>query len=121
MSCIRGAGGFNNNPTAKQFASIFKKLLFRSGVMLQCATGYTVCWDNTQLECVASTNPIYADNQQTVCDDMLHTSDSTFSVNNLSPFVDSILSYIAGWLVRALRRKLHCSDCIDALTTDKQQ
>jgi hypothetical protein len=32
FSCIRGRGGFNNNPNAQQFESAYKKLLIRNEV-----------------------------------------------------------------------------------------
>ena len=34
FSCVRHAGRFNNNPNARQFEAIFRRLLFRSGVSL---------------------------------------------------------------------------------------
>jgi hypothetical protein len=39
----------------------------------------------------------------------------------LSEFKSSAISYIAGYVVRMVERKIHCFTCLAALTTTKEK
>ena len=125
FSCIRQAGGFNNNPSAKQFQAIFKKMMFRSGVAITpSAAANVITRDSTGVELIS---PEHYQNHKQSADDICDPeecalSDHSYSsrLDAISPFVENILCYICGWIARSLIKKLKCPDCASIITTDKQ-
>jgi hypothetical protein len=121
FACIRKAGGFNNNPTAKQFQATFKKLMFRSGVALTPSDCANITAQDDTTFVIPDTAQYASSSTDDICDsgelnfvmfeDAVDDHGYSMATMRLSPFVDNILVYIAGWVVRAVMKRLRCLDC----------
>lgn len=124
FGCIRYHGGCNNNPTARQLEIIFKKLLVHAEVK-ESATGNCVPFQNVNILHVSSnsekiiniTTPHahmvdIADVESVITD---HSYLPNMEITELS---ERIIVYIAGFVVRHLKKKILCEDCLDALISD---
>ncbi len=128
FACIRKAGGFNNNPNAGQFAAIYKKLMFRSGVSLTPSDCANICAQDDTSLVVASQTLVFSsqdnddiemsDHDCTIFEEALIDHSYSSAAIRLSPFIDNVLVYIAGFVVRSVTKRLGCVDCVEALTCD---
>lgn len=115
FSAVRRYGGWNNNPSSYQFSSAYRALLshagvsFSAGVNTNCVPQDTTSILNVQRATASEQTPVLTF-KEALCD---HTYAP--AVNRLSPFVDGILDYIAGWLVRKVLNVVNCADCATAL------
>lgn len=114
FSSVRQRGGFNNNPSCKEFKSAYKKLLVHneiSGsqygncncVAILGSTKMSVV--NVGLDCIIN-NDIEED-LNTVEQD----HDYIQSLNRLTPFLEEVTSYIAGFVVKKIKNKITCDIC----------
>ena len=115
FSAVRSAGGFNNNPTASQFSSAYKRLLMRHEI----EGGRSNCnaQDNTQFleiseEYCTNNNDEISFPSEIVIEFIPH-------LNPLSEFKEAAISYIAGYVVKMMRKKIKCLKCLEALVSDK--
>ena len=92
FNAIRRACGWNDNPTALQFKSVYKRFLARAGVE-PTSKGNCVNFGD-----VVETSPIE--------DDFL-----LVQPHNFNPFVSSVTTYIAGFVVRKVLPLVQCSEC----------
>jgi len=134
FGCIRRHGGNNNNPTARQFKVAIKKILIHSELcdihtgnciplehisilhVLSTNASEDVINMSTRLSrMVTNTNPNIVNNE--TVDQFQVISDHNYLPNycNISEFSENVIEYIAGYVVKQLRKKLHCEECIDAL------
>ena len=107
---IRRMGGWNNNPSAWQFAYAYRALLSRASVSGSNAANI-VSQDETDLLHLspdASKVDQFERLQFTTDHDYCH-------IAHLSLFVTNVLEYIAGWVVRRLSPEIACSECLSAL------
>jgi len=107
---IRRMGGWNNNPSARQFAYAYRALLSRASVSGSNAANI-VSQDETDLLHLspdASKVDQFEPLQFTTDHDYCH-------IAHLSLFVTNVLEYIAGWVVRRLSPEIACSECLSAL------
>lgn len=128
FSCIRRCGGFNNNPAVRQFKSAYKKLLIHANVYIPL-TGNCQAKDESS---VLSKNYIPASYD----DSTFHTAitDDTHKVFHetncnvqhcstiFNEYIDDVISYISGSVVRSIARKVKCNVCLQALkaSTDEE-
>jgi DNA transposase THAP9 len=132
FSVIRSKGGYNNNPTARQFSAAYKRLLVHHEIHSVGGTGNCLALDFTSIlhmsglkdrvQPVVDTfeirkaNPdceILATAQISDLDD-LDVPDPA----RLSSFVDDVVGYIAGYVCFKLRKTVKCMECQLALTYD---
>ena len=118
FSSVRQRGGWNNNPSALQFCSAFRSLLGHAGVSITgSAKSNCVPQDTTSLlSVVVETDP----DPDVIVPAITFESalcDHTYSVSKpgLSTFVEGVVEYIAGWVVRAVSKKISCNRCAIAL------
>ena len=107
FGCVRRAGGSNNNPNAKQFVSIFKRLMFRSGVSLSPTdNANTDAQDDTSLVHVQTDkyqlNSMENIERNELFEDGLDSRTYLSATIRLSPFIENVLVYMSGWVVRSL-------------------
>uniref|UniRef100_A0A1Y1K320 THAP-type domain-containing protein n=4 Tax=Photinus pyralis TaxID=7054 RepID=A0A1Y1K320_PHOPY len=133
FSAIRAHTGFNNNPTARQFKSAFKKLLIQAEfknssngncVPLEC---FSILHCSSTRE---STRAVEIINEtcfkKTHTDDDLDVYDDITDHNyvqlpgQLTEFTKQIVAYMGGFVVRKLLKKIKCEECIEALTSSVQ-
>lgn len=126
---IRSRGGFNNNPTSKQFTGTFKRLLLYSELH-ESNTGNTTALDKSLMFKICdSTNPIISINsslpqwkssndedriEQDQGDEEIVVSFSN-STNLFSDITKDIVEYIAGYVSKSICSKLLCDKCFDSL------
>ena len=121
FSAVRQRGGWNNNPSAMHFASAYRALLSHAGVSIAAsAKANCVPQDTTSLLNVGVT-----ESDQTVPSITFESAlfDHTYSniKDGLSTFVEGILEYIAGWVVRSVTKNVSCQQCSLALVRPAQQ
>jgi hypothetical protein len=112
FGCIRRMGGWNNNPSAKQFAYSYRALLSRASVTGSIVAN-VVQQDHTDL---LQMNKEPDDEKTELFQHKVFTQDHDYcNINNLSLFVCNVVEYISGWVVRVLSSKVACAECLSAL------
>ncbi len=128
---VRGRGGWNNNPTARQFIAAYKQLLMHNDIK-RVSTGNCVPQESFELLHISSRLERREDEVNAVdvversrfqhvasCDDFPVVVDHDYadiaSLNPLSSYVENVVTYIAGFVIRKLQAKLLCADCKSAL------
>lgn len=133
---VRSANGSNNNPTARQFASTYKRPLVRHEIQGQ--NGNCTAQGKTPILFVSSAKPcIKAGNldKELECRDVLlfrkydleerqpckdeHDYCDAPNISKLSSVKHAAIGYIAGYVVRMAKRRTPCPECQAALTSDK--
>lgn len=139
FGCIRRHGGNNNNPTARQFKAAIKKILIHSEIrdihtgnciplehisILHVSSATKICRsenvinlttrlsrmiNNTNTDIVTATNETV--HPLNVISDHNYLPD----VRDITEFSRNVIEYIAGYVVKQLRKSLHCEECLDAL------
>lgn len=125
---VRAHGGSNNNPTSKQFQSFYKKLLCHVEIN-NINTGNCVDLEKISiLNCSSAIQTINATTTRgTLTDDAenimeLNISsvrdfdDFCSSMPKMTEFSEQIITYIAGYVIRALSKIIKCDECNDALS-----
>ncbi|CAB3982965.1 Hypothetical predicted protein, partial [Paramuricea clavata] len=135
FGAVRAAGGWNNNPTAMQFRSAYKQLFMRHKIT--GGRGNCVPQDDTEMlsnvEYKTSNKSSTIEIEEVTIarrydlalrDEPAATYHDYCDVPKnleLSEFKTSAISYIAGYVVRMVERKIHCLKCLAALTTSKDK
>lgn len=130
---IRAKCGFNNNPSARTFQAAYKRLLVHAQFK-DAASGICIPLDKTSvLNYNPSKNPIdlitqsngnsilvNEDNTELVLpyDVELVDHDYILSSTSLSEYSKDVVFYMAGFVVRKLKKVLKCETCIEALCDD---
>jgi len=135
FSKIRSMGGFNNNPSARQFLAAYKRVLTHCEIQ-EVTRGNCVPLESVTI-LSASSHYLEAPNasvpSSSVINRSLHKSrvleadvtnenkesevdsESLASACVLSPYSDKIVGYIAGFVSLKLKRSLKCESCCNAL------
>lgn len=110
FSVIRSHGGFNNNPTVKQFKSAFKKIITHTEVSA-LSTGNCISSEEISILNVSSAKkPVdIINNSSSVLfqwSDILHTDQNHDYIENISytEFSINVIIYIAGFIMRKIQR-----------------
>ena len=111
---VRQRVGWNNNPSAVQFSNVFRSLLSHSSIT-GSAKANCVSQDTTALLNVVDTEP--DDDIVSFINFESALSDHPYSCTNtgLSVFVEGIIVYIAGWVLRSVTKQVSCKECSLAL------
>ncbi|KAL1483487.1 hypothetical protein MTO96_033152 [Rhipicephalus appendiculatus] len=124
FGCIRGRGGFNNNPTAAQFTASYKRLLVHTEVTSSSAGNcspdlVSILSKSASILKVEDTDTTVARRSimQPEDHDYTHRLDIPES---LSSFSQSVVPYIAGFVARSLGATSMCEECVMALQTEEQ-
>lgn len=132
FSAIRSKGGFNNNPTAKQFKSAYVRLLLKNEISSSTNANCLPLDDTNILNVIFSKNIYLINLNQKVTFDisLLKINDDDFedeysqftsskplrNANSLSFFAADIVDYITGFVIRKLYKTTKCGICKSALT-----
>jgi hypothetical protein len=131
FGAVRSSCGSNNNPNVRQFKAAYKRLLMRHNV--EGGLGNCIRQDQTALLNVDSVCEPSGENncdsldmsiarfydlptRLPVCDD--HDYTDTPPISDLSEYKTAVVTYIAGFVVRMVKRKISCPQCTAALTAD---
>lgn len=124
FGCIRGRGGFNNNPTATQFIASYKRHLVQTEV--KSSTSGNCSQDIVSI--LGATALVSAETVSTAVtavrrSPVLQPEDHDYThrvdyPESLSPCVTSVVPYIAGFVARKVIAVTTCEDCITALESE---
>lgn len=112
FSSIRQRGGFNNNPSCKQFKSAYKKLLVHNEISGSQYGNCVAILDSTQMSVVnvgpdCIINNYIKEDLNTIEQD----HDYIQSLSRLTPFLDEVTSYIAEFVAKKIKNKITCNIC----------
>lgn len=120
---IRSKGGFNNNPSARQFEAAYKRLLVHSQIRAP-DSGNAINLDHVTI--LVSTTPqnLTSDDgldlqqnqefimfQNKLKEDMLKFDFFSSSSWNLTDYSENVVSYIAGFVIKSLKKCVTCLNC----------
>ena len=122
FSCIRSAGGFNDNPNVPQFKAALRKILVRNSIK---GSKYGNC---TNLE-PACEEPLLQLKWKKKTKDVPEKQDENFDTderiisfcdvldqeNSMTIYKENILAYTGGSVVKDMVKSLTCQVCIEAL------
>jgi hypothetical protein len=119
FSAIRSRGGYNNNPTAKQFEGAYKRLLLKTEISTSVSAN-CVQIDNTSILTISSRcrKEQHVDDLLDLIDDNEeHVTENEDVLNfpNWSPYLIDITKYISGFVARKIAKSVKCSICADAV------
>lgn len=117
---VRSHGGANDNPTPRQFETIYKKILIHTELD-QSSSGNCVALENIAiLNCSSAIERINSTTER-------HTIESEqnddfedlemLELISLSQFCENMIEYIAGFVVSSLFKRLKCTTCLTALVS----
>ena len=123
FASIRSSGGWNNNPTAKQFMASYKRLLLRHELQAPSTTPTGNCSalddtiNNVNNIGVAEISIIRRYDLQARLEPQQtdHDYEDVPNFNYLSNYKEAAVGYIAGYVVKMVKRVVSCETCIDAL------
>lgn len=132
FSAIRAKGGFNNNPSARQLKSAFKRMLVH-GEMKHITSGN--CIPLQHINILTLTKPEIAINKTSekniMIDNVAESSNSEYfdevlmkdhdyltDPSLLTEFSKHVIVYIAGFVVSKLKKELSCEECVSAIISD---
>lgn len=126
FSCLRAAGGHNDNPSALQVRYALRKLLFRNSVTPSINANCTsddyettpvLEFRNAERSIIDSpiSTPVQNDNEEHEIECLLQLVEAT----SLTEYKNNVLYYIAGYIVNKLLEKMSCRYCISALLSNK--
>ncbi|XP_035990433.1 uncharacterized protein LOC118562271 [Fundulus heteroclitus] len=112
FNSVRASGGWNNNPSASQFQSIFRRLMVRCGVS-PSDTGNVAPQDNTvSLSAVEMSSAETAEDHPSPFVNILAVvCDHSYLPTKFGGLVENALVYRAGFVVRQILRQLGCDVC----------
>lgn len=123
---IRSHGGANNNPTARQFKAIYKKILVHTELQNSEKGNCVPLEEISILHCSSALKSINnTSEKKQLCveqqDELLETeyiANDMFFDNTLTEFTKQITTYIAGYVVKFLSLRLKCEDCLNELHSE---
>lgn len=113
FSSVRQKGGFNNNPTSKQFQTAYKKLLIHNEINGSQYGNCIAILDSTQMSVVTvgPDNIVGNESDQEKVNTIMHDHDYFEALKRLTPYIDDVSSYISGFVVKKLLKKINCKTC----------
>jgi len=132
FSAVRSHGGHNNNPTARQFESAYKRLLIHCEVtgsqnensLDQFPISILTVSSSRKAQIIPSGIESLDANLQDeniIFENQIHLNDHAYykfpEFGSLSGYVVDIVSYISGFVVRQVKKAVKCNLCICALTS----
>jgi len=124
FSAIRAKGGFNNNPTVAQFEAAYKSIIVHAEVKSPSSTN-CMALDDTSILRVSSTQSKTENSQSELLDLLcsagtdIEEDDEIITLYQHGEFIDDIVSYIAGFVVRKMNKVILCETCLNELKADK--
>ncbi|CAH1984473.1 unnamed protein product [Acanthoscelides obtectus] len=124
FSCIRSKGGYSNNPTSKQFQNILKKLLLHTEISGNEASN-VVALDSTSILHCSSSLEIKISEDMTSSSNSIEEDEDFIQFKNfllirpwqLTLYLEHVVAYVAGFVVKRLKGTIKCQSCLDLLET----
>nr|CAH7718890.1 unnamed protein product [Callosobruchus chinensis] len=131
FGAIRSRGGHNNNPSAKQFQAAFKKLIVHSQIRAG-DTGNIINLDATSILFCSSCNitrdedchdlrntPESLEYETKIREEMMNSQYLTARSWDLTDYSKDVVGYIAGFVVKQVKKVVTCSKCISLIESDE--
>ncbi|EFA01018.1 Transposable element P transposase-like Protein [Tribolium castaneum] len=126
FGAIRSKGGFNNNPTARQFEAAYKRLIVHHEIK-SGDTGNVINLDSTTiLNCSSrgvTTNASGEENIVSFEEELKYMDEFDFQSQSsswdLTDYVLDVVSYISGFVVKSLNKSVTCMQCLRLLEGDR--
>ncbi|CAH2020267.1 unnamed protein product [Acanthoscelides obtectus] len=130
FGAIRAKGGFNNYPSARHFEAAYKRLLIHTEVtgpesgnvsikdltILTCGSGHQVTMDDSGNDLKSSET--YLDFEKKIMNDIATYKFYSSQAWNLTDYVEDVVGYISGYVVRSFLKCITCSQCTKVLEGD---
>jgi hypothetical protein len=115
---IRRKGGLNDNPTAQQFEGAYKRILLH-GDLTAPVTGNCVAQDDTE-GLFVSPNQKKKSNLMPILQEEYDENFEDYEtiLTDLDNTQKDVASYMSGAVIRAVRRKIKCESCVQALLNE---
>lgn len=125
FSAIRMRGGFNNNPTARQFETAYKRLLIHTEIkeattgnvmnledlkILTYGSGITINENGEDLQQSKEYLTLLDNFQIKISTEYIHSE-----AWNLTPYLEDVVGYISGYVGRSVSKCITCSYCKELL------
>lgn len=133
FSCIRAKGGFNNNPTAKQFKAAFNRMLVH-GEIKHITSGN--CIPLQDIDILSLSRPEIALNKTMAKSRMVEElndvqpnspneylmvdHDNLADPTRLTEYSKRVIEYIAGFVVGKLKKEINCEKCLQSIIDNKK-
>lgn len=119
FSAIRSRGGFNNNPSASQFKAAYKRLLVHHQITTSPNANCTIL-DATTILYVGSNSKTKTCDVAVVTEEEEPIDEEYLEYfTNLSPYVENVVSYISGFVMKKILLKVNCNTCKNYLQCGK--
>lgn len=117
---VRSHLGANNNPSCKEFISIIKRLMVHNEI--RAVKGNVDILDSTEFLTISSKQWKPSTSQSTkmlLLSDIDLKKNEVYEVENLlnglSEFKEAVITYIAGYVVKMVKKNVKCEDCLASL------
>lgn len=132
---IRSHGGYNNNPTCRQFIAAYKRLLIHAEIregglgncvplsqinILNCLSSKQKPEDQINNSCSSSVGFLEKTFKDKEVENIDHDHDYFSANTTLSQYCKEVVIYIAGFVSRILGKSLACESCVGALFDNKE-
>lgn len=122
FGAIRSKGGFNNNPTARQFQAAYKRLLVHTQISGSKAANIADFDNITILNCSGITrteegedmeeNEDFIQFERKLNNDLQENNYLNSESWNLTLYVEDVVAYISGFVVRKIKKCINCPKCM---------
>lgn len=129
FSAVRTKGGSNNNPTARMFEIIYKKLLVHTEVR-GSETANAVSLDDMPIlynssRCISrredGTNLLDSEEYRESLESTIEISYLASDIWHLTTYVEDVVSYIAGYVLKSLKKGLSCIQCLKICSNENNE
>jgi hypothetical protein len=123
FSAIRSKGGSNNNPNGLQLRNILRAMLSNCDFVFGLGSNVvgqdqTVLLQRKQQKC--GNMSIVGQSTEAPVDSVSQQQSIRHGpVASLSPFVDGVVEYVAGFVAKKLLQEEHCTQCRDSLVSQQ--
>ena len=127
FACIRGKGGFNNNPNTLQLKYALRSILLKNSVVASkkanvlsfendcTAAIFSLKWSKRKSPIVEQSGVVENYVEE------LHSLSQAIDNVSISELSENVLYYIAGFIVRKLKTQIDCSTCYEALHANQNE
>lgn len=129
---IRSHGGYNNNPTSRQFAAAYKKILIHAQIR-EHGVGNCVPIEQIKIlnvhqpkkdaiDILNEENLVYNSNIELNFDNNLEDIEHNYykQLSSISEYSEEVIKYIAGFVIKKIANKLKCEPCVGGLVGNKE-
>lgn len=130
FSAIRSKGGYSNNPTCYQFNYILKQLIVHADIK-GSERGNCIAQDDTDLlkvpedilKCLENEQKLLTVQEENIpeidydaVDEELFDDENCYGIGINKKYIDHVVGYIAGFVMRSILKRCKCSICPVLLT-----